>query len=177
MSYDVIDPRSNPSKHKIIWSTYRFFCRQGRVIAHDIIDRNANGKGHSSIHKLSVDLLCVKFGSLCFHDGVSKLAKVQNVGSRNALSHQTFQCQVDNFGCLLILGTYITAREEKKVRLALLLALLDRFDIKGHNFLTQECIPVGKISDFFPFLLFTCFDFVDFDLFFFVTHDDGFYLL
>ena len=82
------------------------------MIANDIIDRDANGEGNSSIHKLSIHLLCVKFGGLCFHDGVPELAQVQDRGTRNALTHQTFQCQVHNFGGFLVLGTHITEIEK-----------------------------------------------------------------
>lgn len=102
--------------HQFVWTierinedrTYRFFSWKGGVIAYNIVDRNANGESNTSVNELSVNLLGVKFPSLGFHHGMSELTKVQHRGSRNTLSNQTFQGQVDDFRCLLVLSANVT---------------------------------------------------------------------
>ena len=94
--------------------TYRFFCGKRRMIADNIIDRNTNGKGHSSIYHLSIHFLGIKLGRRRLHDGMSKLTNIQDFGSRNALSDQSFQGQVDNFGSFLIFGTDIAKKYKRR---------------------------------------------------------------
>ena len=54
--------------------TYSFFGGEGGMITNDVIYRNANREGDSSIDHFAIDLFCVQLGSLCFHDSVSKFA-------------------------------------------------------------------------------------------------------
>ena len=71
-------------------STHRLFRGQGGMIADNIVHRNADREGHSSINGLSVDFLCIQLGSLCFHDGVTELAKIQDLSAGDALGDKTF---------------------------------------------------------------------------------------
>lgn len=87
--------------------TYRFFRGKGGMVADDIIDRDTNGKGHTSIDLLSLDLFGVKFGSGSFNHFMAEFAKINNVGSRDTLANQSFQGQVDNLGGFLVLGADI----------------------------------------------------------------------
>ena len=83
------------------------------MVADDVVDRNADWEGNSSIDELAINLLGVKLGSLSLHDGVSELAQVQDLGTRNTLSDKSFQGQVDNLSSLLVFGAYITVGLER----------------------------------------------------------------
>ena len=97
---------------KLVCFTYSFFSGKGGMVANNIIDRNTNRKGNPSLNCLAVNLFRIQFGSLCFHDGVSEFTEIQDLGSRDTLSDYSFQCQVDNFRGLLVLGTNITKNRE-----------------------------------------------------------------
>jgi hypothetical protein len=78
------------------------------MIAHNVVDRNTNGKGNSSIDQFPIDLFGVQLGSLSFHNGMSKFTQINDFGPWQALSNQSLQGQIDNFCSLLILGANIT---------------------------------------------------------------------
>jgi hypothetical protein len=89
--------------------TYPFFRRlQGRVIAHNIIDRDTNGKGDSAIHSLSRHLLGKELGGLRDNDGPAEFTNVNDGCSGKALRDDSLQSQIDNLGRFLVLCTDIT---------------------------------------------------------------------
>lgn len=89
--------------------TYQFFRGQGRVVANDIVDADAHGKGHSPLHYLASYFLCIELVRLSLHDGRSELAQVDNLGAGHALAKQTLQAQIHNLAGLLVLGTHVAA--------------------------------------------------------------------
>lgn len=78
------------------------------MIAHNVVDRNTNGKGNSSIDQFPIDLFGIQLGSLSFHNRMSKFTQIDDFGPGQTLSDQALQGQIDNFGSLLILGANIT---------------------------------------------------------------------
>lgn len=84
------------------------------MVADDIIDRDANGKGDSAIDDLPVDLFGKELGRLGGHDSLSKLADIQDFGPGQALRDDSLQGEIDNFGSLLVLGANIATRQTKK---------------------------------------------------------------
>lgn len=103
------------SEQNIESSTYSFFIDQRRVVADDIVDGNANGKGDSSINGLSINLFRVQLVDSSHHDSLPKLTDIQDLGPRNALGHETFQGQIHNLGSLLVLGTDITEKSKDEI--------------------------------------------------------------
>jgi hypothetical protein len=83
------------------------------MIAHDIIDGNANGKCHSPINALSIRLFCIQFGRLCLQDGLTEFTDINDFGTWNTLGHYSHQGKVYNFGCLLVFRADITVVVEK----------------------------------------------------------------
>lgn len=67
--------------------TYPFFCGEGRMIANNIIHRDTNRKCNTTINNFAVNLFLVQFGSLCLHNRVAEFAKINDLGSRNALGN------------------------------------------------------------------------------------------
>mmetsp|Transcript_2357 Transcript_2357/g.4819 ORF Transcript_2357/g.4819 Transcript_2357/m.4819 type:complete len:276 (-) Transcript_2357:327-1154(-) len=56
---------------------FSFFAVQGRIIAYNIIDGNANGKGHTSFHNLlAIDLFVVNLLRRRVDDRVAKFAQI-----------------------------------------------------------------------------------------------------
>ena len=90
--------------------TYNFFIGQGRVIADNIIDTDANGKGHTSINRSPVHFFGKEFLCLCVDDRVTEFTDIKHLGSGYALRHQTLQGRVDNLGGFLVLGAHIAVR-------------------------------------------------------------------
>ena len=78
------------------------------MIADNIIDRHTNRKGHTTVNSLPVDLFGEQLLSLRGNDRVTKLAKINNLGTRDTLSDKSLQSQIDNLGSFLVLGAYIT---------------------------------------------------------------------
>jgi hypothetical protein len=79
------------------------------VVANDIIDTDAYWKGHSTLHYLASNFLCIELVRLSLHDGRSKLTQVDNLGAGHTLPNQTLQAQIHNFASLLVLGTHVAA--------------------------------------------------------------------
>jgi hypothetical protein len=78
------------------------------VIAHDIIDRNAHGKGHAPIDDLTGNLFGKELGRLRDNDSPSEFTNVNNGGSREALRDDSLQSEIDNLGRFLVLGADVT---------------------------------------------------------------------
>ena len=74
------------------------------MVANDIIDGNANGEGNALLDSLAVDLLVVELGDGGIDDGGTELAKIDDLGAGDALLDQALEGEVDDLGCLLILG-------------------------------------------------------------------------
>ena len=80
------------------------------MVANNIIHTNANGEGNSLLNGDAIDLFVVQFSRGGVDDGGSKLAQIQNFGAGNALLDEALQCQIDNFGCLLVFRADVTVR-------------------------------------------------------------------
>jgi hypothetical protein len=94
--------------------TYQFFRRlQRSVIADDIIDRDTDRKGDSTVHDLSVDFLGKELCGLRHNDGPSEFTNVNDGGPGKALRDDSLQSEIDNLGSLLVLGADITVASEK----------------------------------------------------------------
>ena len=87
----------------IIYITHNLLTLQGRIITDNIIHANTDGESHSLFDRDTLDLFGVEFRGRSVDDGGSELAQVQNLGTGDALRDETQECQVDDFGCLLIL--------------------------------------------------------------------------
>ena len=74
------------------------------MVANDVIDGNANGEGDALLDGLAVDLLVVELGDGGIDDGGTELAKIDDLGAGDALLDQALEGEVDDLGCLLILG-------------------------------------------------------------------------
>jgi hypothetical protein len=74
------------------------------VIANNVIDRNADGKGHTSVNASAIYFFGKELLCLCVNDGCAKLADIQDLGTRHTLADQTLQGQIHNLGCFLVLG-------------------------------------------------------------------------
>jgi len=85
--------------------TYQLFIVKGRMIANNIIDRDANGKSNSTINSFTIDLFGKEFLRLGCDDGVSD---INDLGSRNTLPNQPLEGNVNNFGSFLIFCANIT---------------------------------------------------------------------
>ena len=78
------------------------------MIADNIINRDANGKGNSTVNSLAINLLGKKFLGLSCDDSVTEFTQVNNLGSRNTLADEPLEGKVDNLGSFLIFCTNIT---------------------------------------------------------------------
>lgn len=88
--------------------TYQLFIVKGRMIANNIIDRDANGKSNSTINSFTIDLFGKEFLRLGCDDGVSEFTDINDLGSRNTLPNQPLEGNVNNFGSFLIFCANIT---------------------------------------------------------------------
>ena len=78
------------------------------MIADNIIYRDTNGKGNSTVNSLAVHLLGKQFLGLGCDDGVSEFTQVNDLGARKALADEPLEGKVDNLGSFLIFCTNIT---------------------------------------------------------------------
>jgi len=112
VDHDRIDEQltltTTAAAHIHTHNTYPFFRNQWTEIAHYIIDRDTNRKGHTSINGLSIDFFGKELGGLCRHDRVTKLAKIEDLCSHLTLRNNTLQRKIDNLGCFLVLGADVT---------------------------------------------------------------------
>lgn len=83
------------------------------MVADDIVDGDADGKGDAAVNALSVNLFSEEFLARCLNDGGSKLAEVDNLGTGDALLHEALQGQIDDLGGFLVLGTDVTISEDR----------------------------------------------------------------
>jgi hypothetical protein len=80
------------------------------MIAYNLIHGDADRKCHTTFDGSAIYFLCELLGRLRINDGATKLAKVDDSRTRDALGNETSQGKVYNFGCFGVLGAHITAR-------------------------------------------------------------------
>ena len=97
--------------------TYPFFAEERRIVADDVVDRDAHGEGHAPIHDGAVRLLGVQLGGARVQDRVSELAQVDHLGPGDALLDQPLQGQIHDLGRLLIFGANIAANGQNRRRM------------------------------------------------------------
>lgn len=78
------------------------------MITDNIIDRDTDGKGNSTVDSLPLHFFGKQLLSLSCNHRVTKLAKINYLGTRDALSDEPLQSQIDNLSSFLVLGTDIT---------------------------------------------------------------------
>jgi len=91
-----------------------------RAVAHDLVDRDANRKGHSPLNGLAIlALAAVDESRLGVDEIITRSANVHKLGIGHAKGSHLLQGEVGNLGRLQVLGRHI-AISKGRIHLGLL---------------------------------------------------------